>query len=593
MRNLLLVGFYLLTCIAPMHAFRFWNGKQKRSVESVRIELSEGDRRVFDYYFEEAMRLRLNESYAEAFELFRHCTMLDSLNPQPWFELSVFYRNLNMPEASLGSMEKAHRLDPANEWYAFGLASLYMNSNRLEEAAGVYELLIERRPNDANLYFQLAELYARLNRKKKALNAYNEVERLEGKNEAVSFGKYRLFKEAGEVEAAIGEIESLTSAYPYDMDYMLLLGDAWMDLGLPDKAYDQYRIAREKEPANPSIALSLADYYLAKGDSLAADRELDFALSSPQTDVGTKISILTPLLVRSTQSGDTLRMSRHFDRLLDLHPSDPQIRELMVRWLLDLGNRDRAKEELQIVLDLNPNQLSPWKLMLELTVESASPDALRELCEQALSYFPEEPVFWFYKGLSFQMNASQKMRAEDRERSLADLTKAIEVANPEDRPFLSRIQGIMGDVLLMSGDTVAAYQRYEQALELFPTNVLVLNNYAYYLSESGADLSRAERMSRKTIEADPTNATFLDTFAWIYFKLKKYSLALIYMERAIKNEPNASAVLYEHYGDILWFNHQEALALEYWKKASEMEEPSMELLRKVETGSYVPQLIEQ
>jgi Tfp pilus assembly protein PilF len=137
-------------------------------------------------------------------------------------------------------------------------------------------------------------------------------------------------------------------------------------------------------------------------------------------------------------------------------------------------------------------------------------------------------------------------------------------------------------------DTVKAFDYYEKALEEFAGNLLVLNNYAYYLAESGTDLSKAERMSRKTIESDPKNATYLDTFAWIYFKLEKYSLARIYIERAISNEPEPGSVVLEHFGDILWFNSEKNLAKEQWKKAAELEDPSEKLLRKVESGTYIP-----
>ena len=44
---------------------------------------------------------------------------------------------------------------------------------------------------------------------------------------------------------------------------------------------------------------------------------------------------------------------------------------------------------------------------------------------------------------------------------------------------------------------------------------MALNNYAYYLSEKGVDLHKAEAMSYKTIKAEPNNGTYLDTYAWI------------------------------------------------------------------------------
>jgi Tfp pilus assembly protein PilF len=118
--------------------------------------------------------------------------------------------------------------------------------------------------------------------------------------------------------------------------------------------------------------------------------------------------------------------------------------------------------------------------------------------------------------------------------------------------------------------------------------LLVLNNYAYFLALKGTVLDRAERMSRKTIEADPTNTTFLDTFAWIFFKQGQYGLAKIYIERAVANSEEPNKEILEHYGDILWFNKEYDEARQQWKKAAQLENPSESLLKKVETGAYYP-----
>lgn len=63
---------------------------------------------------------------------------------------------------------------------------------------------------------------------------------------------------------------------------------------------------------------------------------------------------------------------------------------------------------------------------------------------------------------------------------------------------------------------------------------MVLNNYAYYLSLKKKDLQRAEEMSRKSNEIEPDNATYLDTYAWVLYQLKRYDEAKQYMDRAVE-----------------------------------------------------------
>jgi len=550
--------------------------------------LSENEQRVFDYYFMEALNLKYQEKFADAFYLFSFCTKLDSLNSQPWFEISVFYRNLNRMDLALDALERANKLDKNNEWYALGLANMYISLNKIPDAIGLYEHLIKNKPDDENMLFQLAGLYNQNKNSKAAIKTLNEVETLVGKNEGVSFEKYKIYKQEGKPKKAIHEIEALIGEFPYDVDYILLLGDAWMDLGFPEKAQPKYMEAQKMDPNNPSVSLSLADYYNGIGDSISANKQLHIALTNPNTDIETKLSILSPILVSSLQSGDSMEISRYFDVLLEQHPSEYQLRELHVQWLLKRGKKQEVKDELRTVLDLNPNQLKAWKNYLELNLEFDNQIAIRDLCNEALNYFPNEPLFWFYLGLSWTSeNEGAKKDADKSIKAIAAFQKGIEVSKPEDKAFISRLYGISGDTYLLLNDTVKAFSLYEKALDEFPGNLLVLNNYAYYLTVSGSDLSKAERMSRKTIEADPKNSTYLDTFAWIFFKLGKYSLAKIYIERAISNEKNPGPEIVEHYGDILWFNSEKDEAKKQWQKAAELQNPSENLLKKVESGTYI------
>jgi tetratricopeptide (TPR) repeat protein len=261
---------------------------------------------------------------------------------------------------------------------------------------------------------------------------------------------------------------------------------------------------------------------------------------------------------------------------------------MYVQWLMEIGKKQDARNELKTVLDLNPNQLKAWRMYLEINLEYDNQTNIREICKPALVYFPNESIFWFYYGLSWSSEQEESQPdSEKSELAIDAFNQAIELADKKDVGFVSRLYGLCGDMYLLRGDTLAAFDHYEKALAVNAGNILVLNNYAYYLAVSGKELSKAERMSRKTIEADPKNVTFLDTYAWVFFKRGEYRLAKIYIERAIENETDPGVEVLEHYGDILWFNEDQKGALVQWKKASKLENPNPTLLMKVQTGRYI------
>ena len=83
------------------------------------------------------------------------------------------------------------------------------------------------------------------------------------------------------------------------------------------------------------------------------------------------------------------------------------------------------------------------------------------------------------------------------------------------------------------------------------------------------------------------NATYLDTYAWIFFVQGNYTLAKIYIESALEKDKTKSAELVDRYGDILFMNGDKEKAVEQWKKAKEMGKDSEILNRKIAEQQYI------
>ncbi|WP_437922343.1 tetratricopeptide repeat protein [Sphingobacterium sp. LRF_L2] len=170
------------------------------------------------------------------------------------------------------------------------------------------------------------------------------------------------------------------------------------------------------------------------------------------------------------------------------------------------------------------------------------------------------------------------------------LETALDNSTEENTYLQSLIYAGLGDLyhkLKMSDVSDVAY---EEAIKLDSTNVTAMNNYAYYLSERNEKLDLAEKLSRQSNELDPGSATFQDTYAWVLFKQEKYKESLKWMEKALRGS-SPSAVLFEHYGDILYKSGHTKEALKQWEKALSMGDgvgvDKEKLKSKIEKKSYV------
>ena len=144
-----------------------------------------------------------------------------------------------------------------------------------------------------------------------------------------------------------------------------------------------------------------------------------------------------------------------------------------------------------------------------------------------------------------------------------DVMAALAIAQGDDS-HLAEAYSIAGDVWYQQfGDKKKAYEKYEAALKADPDKTSVLNNYAYYLSQEGRKLQQALKMSRRSIELEPDNATYLDTYGWILYLLKRPKEAKPYFKHAMLYGGKDSAVVLEHYSKVLEALGEKVLSIYY------------------------------
>jgi len=150
-----------------------------------------------------------------------------------------------------------------------------------------------------------------------------------------------------------------------------------------------------------------------------------------------------------------------------------------------------------------------------------------------------------------------------------------------DKKLTSSFDTYIADVYHELGNKEKMYEQYDRVLKNDPENVYVLNNYAYFLSLDNERLEDALKMSALTIEKEPKNVTYIDTYAWVLYKLGRYKDAKKWMEKVFSYDKNPQGINYEHYGDILYRLGDTKKAVQNWKKAKKLGETSEFIDQKI------------
>lgn len=550
---------------------------------SDRKAISEDDRVKAEYIFLEAEKQR-NMGRDDAFHhLLQYAHSLDPENSAIAYYLGysrLMKSNLSVSDSlfssSLRMMRKHVDAHPEDKYEAMLYANGNMIANQVQEGLRVLKIQAERNPHNVEVQLSIADAYARLEDYRNAIAAYDSAQQWQGQSVQLSARKVRAYQALNDTVGAIGEMRSLLATAPRNVDYNLAMGNMMLMFGERDSALTYYDKAQQYEPENGATYLAKAQFYNAIGDSVNYDQQTYQALVSKDLDVASKVEVLADyarhLLVAKDSSARTENL---FKVLIEQHPNEPQIRMLFSDYLAAKDDMKGAAEQMDYAVNLDPTDAQAWNRLLVLNIISENYEAAIAAGDRAIELNPNDIELYGYIAPAYY-------NIKQYDKAIEVYKKALAAVDSTDTEHRSMFLGGMGDAKFSMGDTIGAFALYDQAIEIDPNNVSILNNYAYFLTLCNRDLDKAERMSAKTVQAEPQNATFLDTYAWVFYKRKEYTMAQLYIEMAIKNERRPSSDIYDHYGDILLAVGNKQEALKQWKKALELDAGNKELLEKVE-----------
>lgn len=546
--------------------------------------ISHNDSLRFKMYYYEAVKQQISGNYDAAYDLLEHCIGINPNAAEAYFMLSFYDGILKGDSAAFADVKKASELNPTNNAYLERIGVGYVSMGNLDEAIKAYEKLSRNSPERSDVLDFLAQLYSRQKDYDKMLDVLNRMEALEGASEDLTLAKMRVYSLQGKKEEEYNELKNMSEKHPNDMNYRVMLGNWLLQNGKPDEAGKLYLEVLQAEPENIMARMSMIDYYRTSGQAMRADSLQEVMLVSPKTPVDGKMALMRQVVADNEKNGaDSTLVIDLFKKILKEPQETSDMAQLYAAYLtLKKMPQDSISKVLETVLAISPDNVAARLQLIQAEWNKQDFDRVIELSNQALDYSPDELAFYYFLGFAY-------IQKDDDDSALEVLRRGVSQINDQSNPSLvSDFYAIMGDILHDKGDDKGAYAAYDSCLQWKDDNYGCLNNYAYYLSVENKDLDKAAQMSYRTVQAEPDNSTFLDTYAWILFMQKKYAEALQYIDMAVKNDTTKSAVIIEHAGDIHAVNGDIDGAVKYWNEALKAgAENETVLRRKIKLRKYV------
>lgn len=542
--------------------------------------------RAVDYYYLQALSLMGEEKYDAAFEMLEHCRALSPSSSPVLYELVNMYQFLGRKDQALEILKKIVHENPQDYNFWLSLVEYYDNNSQSDEALKVWENMAAVFPDRSDVFLVLAARYADKAKYAESIAALEKYESIEGHSELVSMQKYRMYIIMQQRDKALAEVKKLTIEYPDDSRIRGLEADTYYMFDETDKALGIYREILQQEPDNAVAQQRLAGHYKEVGNDSLYVFYIEQALKSEKMNSGDRLKEL-PAYISYREKLDSAGCYAYVTKFLDELMELPHgVLETASIYTLYLSYNEKGEEEqlpiLNKILSIEPDNRAARMQKLHYAIERNDYEGIIAECDTSIMYYPETLDFYHYRGLACYFLGK-------KEEAIDTYKKGLEkYSSDTNNDFISSVYALLGDTYHDIGMIEEAMQAYEASLSYNSTNIVVLNNYAYYLALENRDLDRALEMSYHTIKAEPDEPIYIDTYAWILFLLERYDEAKEYADRLMSADGEKSSVELHHCGDIYSKSGEIEKALDCWIKAREMGDDSKILKRKIKKKKYIP-----
>jgi tetratricopeptide (TPR) repeat protein len=559
---LLLIGAVLLAEF-PAHA-------QKRIIgSSARNESMDAD---YLFAFTRATKLYVFGDYGNALNLYRECLKYEPGSAALNYQISLIYTKGGDIDNARLFARKAYLKNVKNEWYARQYGRLCQASGLYDSAIIVYKGLLNGTTDDAGLNFILSGIMEKKGKNEEAIAYLNKIEKDLGVTQEVTVNKARIYSEHGQMKFALAELRRALAMNPEDYIIRGVMAEMFRDSNKADSADFYYRSIIKDHKDDANVVFSFAEFLLVQKKNEEAKALFMQALANDQIEPGVKLNYLYNA-IRNNQMFVTL--SPVLDTLIGFfyaeNGEDVHAMALYADYYYRKGVYDKTIPVLKRIIKQNDGNYSAWEQLLFCYNGLGLSDSVLISGKLAIQLFPEEPM-------AFLLSASVLYGKKQYLPAIEILQRAVPIS--ENSRVEGNILSLLAECYGRTGQYVMSDNMYENATKVDSTDVVVLNNYAYSLAERSVLLDKAESMSRKAIEGDPGNGTYLDTYGWVLFKQGRYVEAKKYIKQAIKLEGESNPEILSHMGDIYDKLNSNSKADKYWTKALFFAEEEMKIVLK-------------
>ena len=516
-------------------------------------------------HFLQGLYYQQEGQYNEALVEYYQALHFDSSSATIYRTIGENYMLLGHYEMAESMLKKALHLDRNNPRTLNMLVECALRQGDNAKAARYLEAYLKVRPYDNEARQMLILLYQQMGKDLDVARQNRILIQLYGPKKDLLVKLVQIYIKANKFDLAAKYSRAILKNDSTDSRSYFLLGLIKEQKMQLDSALYYYKRALKFRPAFSQALERMAFLYETQKNYQALIPYLKRAIKADTTYNNGKIML-----------GETYFYLNKYDSartvLLPLlkQPDVPLgVYELLGRIELSTKHYPLAKIYFKKIVKKDAGNKMGWLLLAFTYSDMDSTEQAAAIFRDLSQKYPKDALIWAFYG-----NTMQTLKNYDE--AIKAFKKALEL-QPDNESALAGLAVIYEDQKRFAQcDSI-----YETGIKRLPKSAMLLNNYAYSLSERGKDLQKAFKLAQKAIQLEPNNAAYLDTYGWVLYKLGKYKQAAEYIKKSIELRAN-SAVVIEHLGDVYKAMGDNEKALEYYKKAYDLKPDDKKLKEKID-----------
>lgn len=517
------------------------------------------DKNDITYAFIDAIKNKTFGNYGQAIYTFQNCIKRNPDCAACYYEISKLFFSGGDKIASLQFAEKAANLDSKNYWYLRNLAEIQVLNEKFINADSTYKKLfwidkirIEDRFAYTNVLFHTGKPL-------EALKIFDDIEKENGFSEVISFSRYKYFFDIRNYKRAELELKKLIQYFPENYNYYGMLAEVYAIQKRNNEAFKFYNILLKYDAKNVPALISFGRFYISLHDTANANVYFNKLFDDTGILISKKIDAISEFGKENIGSYSVHFLKNKIYILVQNNPQNARLLEAVCDFYDHIKEYKYAKNYSEKLIDLDANNPSYWERNFYYKNILAEFNDIVNLSGSVTEKFSDRPLLYLVAGIAnYELNNLNK--AVKFLRSGYDISEKNEVIRNQFIIYLS-------EAYYKLGNKDSAYLFFEKGINLERPDIVLINNYAYYLSLDNIKLDKALSLSYETILANPKSSTFLDTYAWIFYKRKDYKNALKYIKQAVEYDNSNNPDILDHFGDICFCIKNFKKARQCWKNA--------------------------